>query len=152
MCKIEDRIKRFFPDYFSRFEIPEGAKEQEIKVYRACRTQLCDHGSFIPTFEIQNFIYLMDQLEDDPGVYSLSTFEMAKDIKRFATLDSDLHKPYKIAIGKTAPECGLSQRTRERKRKYKGSHVDWWLYMNAEPWKHFKIIDDFDTYFSSLNS
>lgn len=27
-------IKKIFPDYFERFDLPDGAKEESIKVYR----------------------------------------------------------------------------------------------------------------------
>ena len=31
------QIAKIFPDYFDRFELPEGARSEAIKVYRACR-------------------------------------------------------------------------------------------------------------------
>ena len=42
-------------------------------------------------------------------------------------MDSDMHVPFKIAVGFTVPVYGLAQRTRERIKK-RDSHVDWWLY------------------------
>ena len=65
----------------------------------------------------------------------------------FAVLDENHPKPHKIAIGTTEPECGLVQRTRERKGKKAKSHIDWWLYEGAEPYKYFSIIADFDKYY-----
>lgn len=45
------RIEKIFPDYFQRFKLPDGAREELIKVYRACRSGKCDKNSFLPSFE-----------------------------------------------------------------------------------------------------
>ncbi len=55
----------------------------------------------------------------------------------------------KIATGDgTAPCCGPSQRTKERKPKHKSSHVDWWIYENEKPYQHFELIVNFNEYYS----
>ena len=36
--------------------------------------------------------------------------------------------------------CGVSCLTSEWKKK-KGSHVDWWLYKDAAPWKYFEEVN-----------
>lgn len=141
----EEKLSRMFPEYFKLFTLPEGAHEEAIKVYRACRTGKCDRRSFMPTYEQQKFSYTINDNPEDPGVYSLSTFEKPNHVKRFAALTSEFHVPYKIAVGYTEAEYGLVQRTRERKPK-SGSHVDWWLYENARPEEVFEIISDFDKY------
>ena len=81
----------------------------------------------------------------DPSLYSLSTYEKPRDVKRFAITNSDIREPIKIAMGYTEPSCGLVQRTRERTGR-RTSHVDWWLYVDAEPYKYFEIIEDFADY------
>lgn len=144
--KGDTKLKKFFPDYFNRFEMPAGAHEESINVYRACKTGQCDKGSFLPSFEENNFAYLSGDDPDDPSVYSLSTYEKPKDIKRFVNFTSEYKKPYKIAFGNTSPECGLVQRTSERTGK-KGSHVDWWLYETSTPYMNFSIITDFNGYY-----
>lgn len=151
MNKDEERIKRLFPSYFRLFELPEGAREEEIIVYRACKSCNCDKESFTPSFEEQGCQYFKDDDPKDPGLYSLSTYEKPKDIKRFVKHNSEYGKPYKIAIGTTDLSCGLVQRTREREKKRKDSHVDWWLYKEAKPYKSFKMIDDFETYLEEYN-
>lgn len=140
---VEKIIEKVFPDYFDRFDLPEGAHEESIKVYRACRSGKCDRDSFIPTFEQNGCKLKQGQEKDDPSVYSLSTFEKPNHIKMWASLNSDMHVPFKIAIGYTDPRHGVVQRTRERKSKSK-SHVDWWLYRDAEPYMEFELIDDFE--------
>lgn len=141
----EDRVKNIFPDYFERFELPDGAKGQFINVYRACRSGKCDADSFMPSFEEAG--YVLNSLADseDPSQYSLSTYEKPTHIKRFASMTSDMKVPYTIAKGVTDPKYGVSQRTRERKPR-SGSHVDWWLYKNATPYEVFDVIPDFDSY------
>ena len=139
------RIKRLFPKYFENFTLPDGAKEEEIRVYRACKTKQCDKESFTPTFEEKNYTYQNEDEKNDPSTYSLSTFEKPKDVKRFAVTNSEYRKPHKIAVGITSSECGVVQRTRERTGK-RTSHVDWWLYEGSKPYEHFLLIDDFTTY------
>ena len=147
MDKLKE-IEKIFPDYFERFKLPDGAKEESIEVYRAGKTGKCDRDSFLPTFEENNFKLTSTQEACDPGIYSLSTFEKPVDIKRFAFIDSEVLPPYSIAIGKTEPKHGLVQRTRERTQTKK-SHVDWWLYTNARPYEEFEIIKDFKTYYEN---
>ena len=60
-------------------------------------------------------------------------------------MDSDMHVPFKIAIGYTLPIYGVTQRTRERVKK-RDSHVDWWLYKVATPYEAFELIPDFEVH------
>lgn len=149
-CK---KLERIFPDYFDRFDLPDGAGEEVIEVYRACKTGYCDAVSFTPSFEEKNFKYLEGEDPTDPGLYSLSTYEKPKDVKRFAKMNSDFKVPYMIAIGKTDPQYGVVQRTRERDgQNKKTSHVDWWLYVDAKPHEAFQIIPDFEQYLEEYNA
>ena len=141
----QERMERIFPDYFSLFELPEGARDEELQVYRACKSGKCDEISFIPTYEERGCKIYEGEDSKDPGLYSLSTFENPIHIKRFASMNSDMQVPYKIAIGITERRWGLVQPTRERKSKSK-SHVDWWLYKGATPHKSFELIADFEKY------
>lgn len=141
------RIQRVFPEYFELFEMPKEAREEELKVYRACRTGKCDRLSFLPTYEEQGFRYFENDDPTDPGIYSLSTYEKPKDVKRFAKLNSDFEVPFKIAVGYTKATHGLVQRTRERIRTQKNSHVDWWLYKDSTPYEEFELIADFEEYY-----
>ena len=138
-----ERIEKIFPDYFDRFELPAGAREECIKVYRACRSGKCDRDSFLPSYEEHGFTLSPLCEVTDPGQYSLSTYEKPTDIKRFANLISDMQVPFQIAFGVTDPKHGVVQRTRER-RKTKGSHVDWWLYKEATPYDEFELIGNFE--------
>lgn len=146
--KTIKRIEKIFPDYFQRFKLPDGAREELIKVYRACRSGKCDKASFLPSFEENGCVGNPFVDLTDPGQYSLSTFEKPKDVKRFAGVMSDMKVPYQIAVGETNPRHGLVQRTRERTKK-RTSHVDWWLYRDASPYDEFEMIVNFEEYFQN---
>lgn len=139
------RIEKIFPDYFQRFKLPDGAREESIKVYRACRSGRCDKNSFLPSFEENGCVLNPMADSTDPGQYSLSTFEKPKDVKRFASIISDMKVPYQIAVGETNPRHGVVQRTKERTKK-RTSHVDWWLYKDSSPYDEFEMINNFEEY------
>jgi len=149
--KGRERLEKIFPEYFKLFTLPAGAHEESIKVYRACKTGKCDKASFTPTYEEQGCVYREGDDPQDPGIYSLSTYENPRHIKRFAAMSSDMQVPYKIAVGQTDPHYGLVQRTKERRRKA-GSHVDWWLYEGACPYEVFELIADFEKYMEDYGS
>lgn len=144
----KEQGEKKFPSYFENFEIPEWARAQELEVFRACPTGKVDKGSFLNTYEQNGFSVSVGKEVNDPQEYSLSSYTKYRDVKRFATMDSQFGIPYKIAKGITNPIHGICLETKEWKKnlgiKYKGSHVDWWLYENAEPWKEFEevIIDE----------
>jgi hypothetical protein len=141
-------VEKIFPEYFCRFVMPEGAHEESILVYRACRTGKCDRESFLSSYEQNGFNISFGGDPTDPSEYSMSVFEKPNHIKRMANLVSDFKIPYVIAKGYTNPTYGLVQRTSERKSKQR-SHIDWWLYKDATPWIGFEIIPDFDEYLQS---
>lgn len=144
-------IEKIFPDYFSNFELPEGAHEEEIEVYRACKTWACDKESFLNSYEENGFKVPPGCDESDPGQYSLSTFMKPKDVKRFTDCNCEYRPPCKIAKGLTARKHGIVQITRERTKR-KSSHVDWWLYKDATPYEEFEMIEDFESYLENYVS
>lgn len=145
--KANLRIERIFPDYFKRFKLPEGAHDESIEVYRACKSNNCDEISFMPSYEENGYKTVPLLEENDPSQYSLSTYENPKHVKRFTMIRPDYPEPCKVAIGHTNPIHGPIQRTKERTGNKRNSHVDWWLYKDAKPYLEFKIIDDFAKYF-----
>ena len=140
----EAQITKKFPLYFENFEMPEWAREQELEVYRACATGKIDEQSFLNSYEENDFEISVGGDPTNPQEYSLSTYTKYKDLKRFMKMDSRFGVPFVIAKGVTNPIHGISLETKEWKEKlgikYKGSHVDWWLYENAEPWKEFEEV------------
>lgn len=151
LAEVSDKMNRSqaqkkFPSYFSNFEMPEWAREQELEVYRACATGKVDRESFLNSYEENGCKISATGEADDPQEYSLSTYLKFRDVKRFMTMDSRYGVPFVIAKGITKPMYGISLETKEWKRnlgiKYKSSHVDWWLYENAEPYKVFEVFEN----------
>ena len=132
-----EKAKKVFPAYFENFTLPDKAIEQEIDVYRACPTRRIEKASFLNTFEENGFKISPDADVNDPQEYCLSTFIRLKDVKRFVIVDSKFQPPWMLAKGHTTVEDGLSCKTKDWK-KCSNSHVDWWLYIGAEPWLAFE--------------
>ena len=141
-----EQAEKKFPSYFENFTMPEWAREQELEVYRACATGKVDRESFLNSYEENGFHISLDGDESDPQEYSLSTYIKFRDVKRFMTMDSRYGVAFVIAKGITKPIHGICLETKEWKKKqgqkYKGSHVDWWLYEDAEPWIEFKEVTE----------
>ena len=141
-----EQAEKKFPSYFENFTIPEWARGQELEVYRACATGKVDQASFLNSYEENGFCISVDGDVSDPQEYSLSTYIKFRDVKRFMTMDSRYGVPFVIAKGITKPIHGICLETKEWRKKqgqkYKGSHVDWWLYEDAEPWIEFKEVTE----------
>lgn len=135
------RVEKIFPSYFKYFEMPVAAREQEIEVYRACPTRKLERESFLNTYEQNGFRNSVQSNTDDPQEYCVSTYFRLNDIKRFVVIDSKYQPPWALAKGHTSCRWGLSCKTSDWKPKFKGSHVDYWLYKKAEPWKEFELTD-----------
>ena len=133
-----EKIKKTFPLYFRNFEIPKEAKEQEIEVYRACPTRKVEKASFLNTYEENGFQNTPGRESSDPQDYCLSVCTRLKDIKRFVSFSSKYQPPLVLAKGHTTRHDGVSCRTKEWKRT-RSSHVDWWLYEDAQPWLAFEV-------------
>ena len=141
----EEQARAKFPAYFANFKIPKWAKEQMLEVYRACATGKADQGSFMNTYEENGFKVCEGAQTDDPQQYSLSVYTKYKDVKRFMTMSSRYGIPHTIAKGATNPKHGICLETKVwmkmTGKKYRGSHVDWWLYKDAEPWIEFEVME-----------
>lgn len=140
-----EQMRKKFPAYMESIELPECAKEQEIVVYRACRTRKIEKASFLNSYE-ENGNKVLDHpslTADDPQQFSMSTYAKVKDVKRFCDTNQKKYQPpYLLAKGITNGNCGVSCFTKEwKKKKKKDSHVDWWLYENAMPWEYFEEVD-----------
>lgn len=143
----KDKAEKLFPSFFSNFnyELPEGAKEEEINVYRICINGYINREAFISSYEsvvIKQISENKDIYEGSTDVshYSTSCFEKARDAKRiFKCLSRHYPQPI-IAKGVTSKDCGPCQRTKEREGG-KTSHVDWWIYKDSHPEKYFEEVD-----------
>lgn len=137
-----EQAKRVFPLYMKQITLPAEAKPEAIKVYRICKTGKVEPESFLTTYveyERKNSLGALNLL--DVASYSLSCWEKAKDARRYLIFFTKKAPKAIASAGITAESCGIVQRTRERQNKNAKSHVDWWLYEDALPHKHFKEVN-----------
>lgn len=137
-------IKKKFPIDFPEKLLPPGAKEQCIRVFRVCRTGSVEPDSFLPSHKDPLFkVRDREAFKNRCDYYSVSTYEDLDELKQ-KTRTFIRHTPAQIyAVGFTAPECGPSQKSKDREgANPQTTHVDWWLYENATPHIHFKPLDD----------
>lgn len=133
-----EQIEKKFPSALPIDKLPAGAKEIEIAVYRLCITGEVEPNSFLPTFLDPAQKDLKNLDHNDISYYSLSTFERENDIRKIYKFFRQKRSPRTIiAKGSTAASCGVAQRTAERTGQ-RNSHVDWWLYEDAEPHRFFQ--------------
>lgn len=137
------QLEKKFPAYMESIQLPDCAKEQDIVVYRACRTRKIEKASFLNSYEENGYKILNhpDLAENDPQHFSMSTYVKVKELKRFCSTNQKKYQPpYLLAKGITKGVCGVSCFTRDWKKK-RTSHVDWWLYKNATPWEYFEEVN-----------
>ena len=145
-----------FPENIEELIILDGAGKYEIKYYRICRSGMIDRAAFRSSFEdadvrnggTHNRDVYLDSKEgkiEDIGQFSTSGFEKVSAAKRCLKMMKKHYDGPVIAEGKTTPACGLSMRTREsrfRQKKGERSHIDWWIYEDAEPHLHFVLYEE----------
>lgn len=131
-------IRKKFPASFPVDLLPEGAKEENIQVYRICRTGAVERQSFLPTY-LDELFRVKEIDEKDIGDYSLSTYEKARDARNRLKFFRGKDPCAIVAKGITDSSCGIVQRTKERTGQH-NSHIDWWLYEGSEPHKHFQEV------------
>lgn len=85
-----DKVNKLWPEYSEKFELPETARDDCIKVFRMCKSSKCDHESFMCTYEENGFKCLDEDEEADPSTYSMSVYYDFKDIKRFKNVNRHL--------------------------------------------------------------
>ena len=135
-----EQIKKKFPSSLPVEKLPAGAKAMEIEVYRLCVTGVVEPDSFLPTFMDPTQKNLKNMDRNDISYYSLSTFEKERDVYRlYKFFKQKRHPKTIIAKGITAISCGIVQRSAERTGA-STSHMDWWLYENAEPYRFFSAV------------
>lgn len=139
----KERAGKIFPVYMKDIQLPEGAKEEEIEVYRVCLTGKVEPDSFLNSYEDAK-LKIRDLDLNEVGSYSLSCYEDIKDIRKMLKFFTKRTPGVPVvAQGLTESCCGVVQRTIERiKLKSGKSHIDWWLYEDAKPHNYFKEVQN----------
>lgn len=132
-----------FPENFESEILPSGAADNNLEVYRIAKYGIINRDAFISTYEeIQRKLIPPRKKLDknDPSTYSTSCQMELADAEYLLTIFMR-HKPDAIITkGATEPSCGVSQITSERTRQ-NNSHVDWWIYKDASPYKYFSEVN-----------
>lgn len=128
-----------FPDNFEANILPKGAKRENKSVYRVIKYGMLNRQSFISTYEEmkRGLIPRKKRLNlQDPGIYSTSC-NIDYSEAEYALNMFMRHYPHPfIAKGMTEETCGPCQLTSERENRV-DTHVDWWIYDDAEPQNYF---------------
>lgn len=137
------RMKKYpacFPENFEDQILPAGAKAENKSVYRVIKYGELNRKSFLSTYEeIQLGLIPPKKRMDpgNPGLYSTSCNQDYADAEYALKIFMRHHPRAFIAKGETEASCGLSQVTAERTGEA-SSHVDWWIYDQAEPQRYFE--------------
>lgn len=132
-----------FPEDFEERILPKGAKPENKQVYRIIKSGIIDRDSFISTYEeiVRGSRCKPKKLDlEDPGIYSVSCFMDLDDIEYFKNVFMRRNPELLVAKGITDSSCGPCQLTSERKpvKENSKSHVDWWVYQDANPQNFFE--------------
>lgn len=139
------RYPSCFPDNFEDEILPSDVHFEKKFVYRVMKKGVIDREGFISTCEeVQRGLrprHKRDVLED-PSYYSTSCNGDLEDARSAVELLSGHHPKAIIAQGViNPPACGPWQLTEERTGKSNNSHIDWWVYDDAEPQNDFKELN-----------
>lgn len=133
-----------FPDNFEDEILPAEAKNENKPVYRIIKFGSINRDSFISTYEeIQKGLMPPPKRPlnpINPGIYSTSCNMEYSEAEYWLKVFMRHHPRAFIASGETEASCGPCQLTSEREKR-KDTHVDWWIYENAEPQKYFKEVN-----------
>lgn len=146
---MENRNKKFpesYPDNLLDMIIADGASENTFNdVYRVSNCELINRDSFLSSFlekirsedTVNRDAYLAKDMTIDD--FSTSFFEKKKDAEKIIVLKIKYENKPILMKGTIIPDLGLSIRTKESKtrniskKRSKSSHIDWWLYEDADP-------------------
>ena len=143
---MESLFPESYPKNLLELIVEDGAEANEIVVFRICRNGVVNRDSFVSTVQdpyqgiknknlVNRDLVLSNNDNIDISHYSTSCFEELSDVNRiFGAMQKTTPKQI-IAKGITDPSCGLSLRSKmsRSRKKNKGSHVDWWIYKDANP-------------------
>lgn len=136
-----------FPEKFEEEILPKGAAHKRKTVYRIIKSGKIDREGFISTYEEVKRGLIPEPKRglnlNDPGTYSTSCNMVYEEAEYWLDVFMRHHPKALIAKGITEPSCGPSQLTSEREAR-DDTHVDWWIYEEAQPQIFFEEVDDCD--------
>lgn len=148
--------KKTFPCYrneqgvviFSAENIPLSATEIERKnVYRICFNGVIDKEAFDCTYisyKRRNRTLRPKDLRK-PDCFATSCFADLNDALVKKEAWSGNNPSLIIAIGDITKDSGVSCTDESLKNNGNNSHINWWIYLEYEPHKHFKLFEEMKT-------
>lgn len=131
-----------FPKNFETDILPKGAKKENKSVYRVIKNGIINRDSFIGTYEeIQRGLIPPKKRMNlnNPSLYSTScNIEYSEAEYALNIFMRHYPNPF-IAKGETDGTCGPCQLSSEREER-NDTHVDWWIYEEAEPQTYFSEV------------
>lgn len=141
-----------FPDYFAEkatAQILKNGKEEEISVYRVGKYGKDKTISFLNYYEevilglktVMKKESYLEKCKNNIDKLSVSCYYDIEDIRYYFEVTLKDAYPERILLfGVTDSQYGLAQKTSERKKDVKDSHVDWWIFKEATPWLAFNEV------------
>lgn len=140
-----ERYPKCFPDNFETAILPKEAKKENKRVYRIIKYGIDNRDSYVGTYEemCKGLIPRKKRIDlTDPSLYSTSCNIEYDEAEYVLDIMMRHHPKAVIAMGETEGKCGPCQLTANREPDNHSSHVDWWIYEDAEPQKYFQEVAD----------
>lgn len=141
-----------FPDYFSENSVKlillHGRKEN-FHIYRVAKYGKDKTIAFLNYYEevirglktVRNPEKYLEKCKNNIDQLSVSCYYDINDLTYYFEITLKDNYPERILLeGITNSKYGLIQKTSERKKEKKNSHVDWWLFKDATPWIDFNEV------------
>lgn len=141
-----------FPDYFSENAVKiilSQGKRNNLHIYRVGKYGKDKTIAFLNYYEevirglktVRNPVKYLEKCKNNIDQLSVSCYYDRKDLTYYFEVTLKDSYPERILLeGVTNPQYGLIQKTAERKKETRDSHVDWWLFKDATPWMDFKEV------------
>ena len=125
-----------FPDCFpDDFILPENAGfYEQNNVYRILPYGNLDRNGFLPTYEDNIIKRIPQPVKPNASTYSTSCAASIDYLKNILQVHFRGLPAACIARGTILPKCGPSTLPN------KNSHIDWWIYKDAEPELYFEKV------------
>lgn len=143
-----------YPSDLMQRIIEDGAAENIIEnVYRIANYGENNRDAFLSTF-LTNIkdsgntnirdAYIFSQENYDIGMYGTSLSSNEKKAKRTLSLLERKYNGPILLIGTILPEYGMSifSKNSKTRKSYSKYHIDWWIYKDKDPSKHFKVLEE----------
>jgi len=141
-----------FPNYFSENAISQiliYGKQANMHVYRVGKYGKDKTTAFLNYYDevicglktVRKPEKYLEKCKNNIDKLSVSCYLEMKDISYYFEITLKDDYPERVLLeGTTNHKCGLAQKTSEREKERRDSHVDWWIFKDATPWIYFNEV------------